>query len=580
MYESLYVFFVVHKSAWDIISYQKQNCKRFFKKSKKNLATNGILPDFCVFGSIFWQHWGLKLYFTAALIIYFTKNILFGDHMTNKKRFLRDGIMLSAVTLITRSVAMTFSAFLAGAIGSEGVGLFTLVMTVYSFALTLATSGVGLAVTRLVAASPEDRRGALSAALLYSSIFGAASCLILLILSPFICHRLINSPEALPLIRILALTLPAVALSVAFNGYFVGVRRVRSNALTQIFGQIMRILLSYALVSAYGGASSADSLRYVCIAILITELSTLALIAIQYLIDRILHKSPRGERGSLSSISSVALPLALSQYVRSALISVEHMLIPSRLEKGGLTASEALSGYGILHGMALPAVLLPMAPLSSFSGLLVPEFAHDEAVGNTERISRITSRAAELTLTYAALTCAVILFFADELGAAVYSSAEAGRYLRFLAPVIPIMYLDHVSDQILKGIGEQVYSMWVNIADSFLSIILVFFLLPRMGVVGYAVVIIVMEAFNFLMSYARLRTRINVKIRLIPGFLLPLLFASFSCAVSGRIFLCGGDSFPLICKILFAICLFVFFDRICDLVLCNIHKSKKTANFF
>jgi stage V sporulation protein B len=378
----------------------------------------------------------------------------------------------------------------------------------------------------------------------------------------------------MPLIRILALTLPFVSLSVAFNGYFVGVRRVRANALVQIFSQLMRILLSSALVSAYGGEEPIASLRLICLAILITELTSFALIVIQYLIDRVLHKSPLKERGRISEISSVALPLALSQYVRSALVSIEHMLIPKRLEKGGLTSSEALSSYGILHGMALPAVLLPMSPLSSFSGLLVPEFARDQAMGNYSRMSRLTTRAMELTLTYASVVAAVVFYFSDELGTIIYSSAEAGSYLRILAPVIPIMYLDHVSDQILKGIGEQVYSMWVNIADSFLSIILVFFLLPPMGIRGYALVIIIMEAFNFIMSFARLRSRIKVRIPILKGLLFPLALAGLCCRVSSTIFL-SSERVALICKILFTICLFVFLDRICNIILCNINKRKK-----
>lgn len=495
--------------------------------------------------------------------------------MTNKKRFIRDGIMLSAVALMTRSVSILFSAFLSGAIGSEGVGLFTLVMTVYSFALTLATSGVGLAATRIVAASPENRRGSLIAALTYSAFFGALSCILLLLLSPLTCQRLISSEEAMPLIRILALSLPAVALTVAFNGYFVGVRRVRANALVQIFSQLMRILLSYFLVKTYGGRDTIASLRLICIAILVTELCSLALIAIQYFIDQRIHKSPLIERGSISEIASIALPLALSQYVRSALISVEHMLIPKRLEKGGLSPSEALSGYGILHGMALPVVLLPMSPLSSFSSLLVPEFAHDEATHNTERMSRLTSRALELTLAYASLVSMVIFFFSEDLGRVIYSSVEAGRYLRILSVVVPIMYLDHVSDQILKGIGEQVYSMWVNIADSFLSIILVFFLLPRLGVEGYAVVIILMEAFNFIMSFARLKRRIPVRVHLLVSLIFPFLISIVSCLFAGRLIPSTDAVFSLICRILLAICSFVFLNRIYNIILCNIDKCQK-----
>lgn len=500
--------------------------------------------------------------------------------MTSKKRFIRDGVMLTLVALITRVVSMAFSAFLSGVVGSEGLGLFTLVMTVYSFALTLATSGVGLAVTRAVAATPDRRRGTLGAALLYSLIFGSLACLLLFILSPLICRYLISSPEALPLLEILALSLPATSLTAALGGYFIGVRRVRANALVQIFSQLLRIVLSYALVTGQGRGDPEAALRLICLSVLITEISTLALMAIQYFIDEYLHKSPLVKRGRLSEISSVALPLALSQYVRSGLISFEHILIPKRLMRGGLTSSEALSGYGTLHGMALPTLLLPMSPLSSFSGLLVPEFAKDEAEGNRERMSRLTCRAIRLTLAYASLASAVIFAFSRELGEAVYSSTEAGRYLSFLAPVIPIMYLDHVCDQILKGVGEQVYSMWVNIADSALSLLLVFFLLPPMGVPGYALVIVLMEAFNFIMSARRLGKRISLRGVLTWELLLPLPTAALTVLVSTLIFPSEGASsspVPLVCKIIVTICLFVFLDRIEAIVLCNIDKKKKCS---
>ena len=521
-----------------------------------------------------------KPHYEGRLLIYFTKKYYFGDLMTNKKRFIRDGIMLSLVAILTRGVSMAFSAFLSGAVGSDGLGLFTLVMTVYSFALTLATSGVGLAVMRAVASDYENRRSYLRSALLYSAAFGFLSCLILIALAPFICSRLISAPEALPLLHILALTLPAVALTSALGGYFIGVRRVRSNALVQIFSQLLRIVLCYALVSS-GEARGREALRLIAISILITEVASLALMAIQYLIDSGVHRSPLIKRGKVSDIASVALPLALSQYVRSALISIEHLLIPKRLIHGGLSSEEALSGYGILHGMALPAILLPMSPLSSFSGLLVPEFAEDEAAGNKARMSSLTCRAIRAALAYAILVSAVIFAFSAELGEAIYSSAEAGKYLRILAPVIPIMYLDHVADQILKGVGEQVYSMWVNIADSAISLVLVFVLLPRLGVPGYAVVIIAMETFNFLMSVSRLAKRVSLRGIFSPDLLLPIPSAVIACLISSRIFTSHAHEnaiAPLLYKICFAICLFVFLDRILSMFLCNIYKRKKSPN--
>ena len=256
----------------------------------------------------------------------------------------------------------------------------------------------------------------------------------------------------------------------------------------------------------------------------------------------------------------MALPLAVSAYIRSALTTLEHILIPRRLRSGGHTSAEALSDYGILHGMALPMLLYPMAPLTSFAGLLVPEFSEGEARGDGARMARIASEAINATLVYSIATAVFMMLFSEELGYAVYGSYEAGYYISVMAPVIPIMHLDHVSDAMLKGMGEHVYSMWVNIADSFLSIILVWLLLPSLGIGGYAIVIVFMEGFNFALSAHRLRRRVKTSIKPVSSVVIPLLSALIASCLSKRLFLFEGRMAApvwLFLKLIFAVCVFL-----------------------
>ena len=103
--------------------------------------------------------------------------------MTNRTRFLINGLLLTLVGFTMRGVALFLGAYVSGVIGAEGVGLQSLIGTVYSFAVTLATSGVGLSVTRLVA-SAIGEGGAkseriLRGAFLYALIFGGAATLLL-----------------------------------------------------------------------------------------------------------------------------------------------------------------------------------------------------------------------------------------------------------------------------------------------------------------------------------------------------------------------------------------------------------------
>jgi stage V sporulation protein B len=141
---------------------------------------------------------------------------------------------------------------------------------------------------------------------------------------------------------------------------------------------------------------------------------------------------------------------------------------------------------------------------------------------------------------YAIIVAVFIFAFSEELGYVIYDTYAAGRYIGFLAPVIPLMYLDHVTDSMLKGIGEHVYSMWINIADSFLSVFLVWVMIPIFDIVGYAMVIILMELFNFTFSYLRLRKRIDFTFNPCRAFILPSLVAIMSAILAKRAFIFVG----------------------------------------
>jgi stage V sporulation protein B len=211
------------------------------------------------------------------------------------------------------------------------------------------------------------------------------------------------------------------------------------------------------------------------------------------------------------------------------LLAIEHILIPRGLLSFGAGSSEALSAYGSLQSMALPIVLYPAAVTSAFAGLLIPEMTAQQSANNRIEIRYIAQRVYQLTLLFAIGTSAVMLCFSAPLGEALYGSSEVGNFIRLLAPLVPVMYLDTATDALLKGLGEQVYSMRVNILDALICVICVALLVPRMGIAGYLVTIYVTEILNAALSITRLLRVSGFSPR--PGKLLvrPLLCAFASC---------------------------------------------------
>ena len=503
--------------------------------------------------------------------------------MNRRKKFIYNGIMLTLVGLAMRSVSIAFNSYITKTVGAEGIGLFTLIMNIYGFAVTFATSGISLTVTRLVADAIGDGREGecrkiMRNATLYSLIFSSAASLVLYFFSNyFSIHVLLDGRSAEPL-RILSFSLIPLSLTSALSGYFIGVKRVTKNAVAQVLCQAFKIVITLLSLIRFSGRGVVYTVIGLTLSITLTELFGFLVVFFEYLIDK-RRLSGKAERAvsRFSHITSMALPLALSAYIRSALLTLEHSLIPKGLTKRGDSASEALSSYGILHGMALPMLIYPMAVLSSFAGLLVPEFAESAARGEGERMRRIAGEALEATLLYASAVAVFMYVFSEEIGYVMYDSYYAGHYIALMSVVIPIMYLDHVADSMLKGIGEHVYSMWVNIADALISVVLVWILIPVMGIGGYAVVIIAMEGFNFILSVTRLYKKLPFKINFLRSFFLPLISALLSATMSKALFqMCGKEANGvwLVLKIVFAVCCFIVFNRLIKII--KIGNGKKS----
>ena len=70
-----------------------------------------------------------------------------------KRKFLLQGIALTAFSLFFRITNIGYRAYLSGKIGAEGMGLYQLIFSVFLLAITLSTSGISLAVTRMVTAA-------------------------------------------------------------------------------------------------------------------------------------------------------------------------------------------------------------------------------------------------------------------------------------------------------------------------------------------------------------------------------------------------------------------------------------------
>lgn len=454
--------------------------------------------------------------------------------MAGAKKVLANTAIMTAVSLLMRTIGVSFSVYLTARIGTEGIGIFQLIITVYSLAVTFSCAGIRLATTRvavgIVAHSHCSMSKSISQCVAFAAAGGAFFGTVLYLFADKIALLWLESPLTASPLRILAISLPFVAMSNSLGGFFAGVGLIAQYSGVQLLEQGIKIAVTVSLLKS---GIFAGELTAVVTGMTASEIASLT-VALG-LFGYGVNKSGCRECTNAADIFKtlrIALPDAVGTCARSILLTVEHLLIPRGLKSSGSSAREALSAYGSIHAMALPVLLYPSAVLSSLSSLLVPELASRLEVNNKAAIERIVYKVSRLTLIFSIGTAGIMLCFARGFSFAVYSSDEATVYLRILAPLIPIMYLDMTVDGMLKGLDQQVYSMRYNIIDSALCVVLVAVLLPVFAVKGYIFILYVSELINFFLSVGRLIkvSRLHIEA---ADIIKPLICTILACGAAG-----------------------------------------------
>lgn len=464
-----------------------------------------------------------------------------------KRTFFSNTVVLAASFQILRVFGIFIIAYLASRIGTEGIGLYQLIFTLYVLVATLVTSGIGTAVTRLVAESmgksgQKSASNVLRYCILYSLAISIAVGIALYFAAGFIGTTFLNDSRTILSIQIMAPSLPFMAVISCLRNYFYGVRKAIQPASIMLFEQIIQFLILLAIIGSFAG----KGLEYACFAVILTSVAaegiTFIYSLILYLIDKRRSKLVIvRDKDIQHKILGIAVPVAGSSYLRSGLRTVESMLIPSRLRMSGISTKVALSQYGLLIGMVMPILFFPTAILFAISTLLLPEISEANALNDAHKVNLTVSKVLQITLLFSLLFFGIFVFFPGELCMAVYQSREAGTLLRILAPLVPLIYMDILVDSMMNGLNKQTTTLVINIIDYSLRIVLILIFVPQYGLPAYVVIFFISTVLNAFLSLNRLVKASSIKLDLANWVFKPLL----SIAASGLAATLISDLIPM-----------------------------------
>lgn len=445
--------------------------------------------------------------------------------------FLKNTVILTGASLVLRGIGMVFRVYLAAQIGAQGMGLYQLITTVYNLALTIATAGISVAATRMIteeiALGGGQRLRSLCKKLLLASLaLGLLAAGIQFFGADLAAGLWIHDQRAALALRILALSLPVIAITSCLQGYFMARRQVGLTTGAQMAEQLLRIALIMVILPAALGRGLGEACAAVVLAGTAAEIVSGGIIWQGYRRD--LRRVPgtgksAPAKGVLRRLWGIGAPVAATRYVGSALRTLENVMVPGCLAVYTGSRDLALEQFGALKGMAMAVLFFPFSFLATLSTLLLPEITEAYAQGRQRLLLRLVSRTIGITLAVSGLMGGLFTLFAGELGEVLFHDGQVGFYIRVLGPVMPFMYLESMVDGILKGLNQQLSTFRYSVWDSVARIALIALLAPRFGMKGFLFVMLLSNLFTGTLNLHRLLAVTELPIRWGQWVVKPLL---------------------------------------------------------
>ena len=430
----------------------------------------------------------------------------FSHNMIMKKNgFIKGAVILIVFNLIGKVVGAVYRIPLANLLGLQGMGEYQLIFPLYSFLLSVSTSGVPVAISKLVSEynsqnRVQDSKRLLKSAILYLFAISLVCFFIVVFAAKFIAGIQGNLNIYICYYGIAPAILFVGLLSV-FRGYFQGNLMMVPTALSGLVEQIGKLIFGLFFAGRLLPYGVTYGVLGAIIGISVSELLALVFIAGYYFISqRKIAKETQREVCSYRVLSrkllSVALPITFGGLAYPIVSIIDSVLVVNLLMFTGFSSAEATSLFGLQFGIVDPILNIPIIIAVSVSASILPNISKAVALNGEKEVKDLTERAFQIILSIT-LACAVcFVVFGKQILNFLYFNTLSGEglitavKLLFLGCInLIFLSLVQVSAGILQGLGKHNVAMKSIVVGAVAKVVLTLVLVSMKDINIYGVMI-------------------------------------------------------------------------------------------
>lgn len=403
-----------------------------------------------------------------------------------KEKFIKSTITLMIGGLLTKVLGIIIKIVMTRLIGTEGIGLYMMILPTFTLFIGLSQFGLPVAVSKFVAEDDKNNIKLISSLVVISILINIILIITIILSATFIANNLLHEKRCYLALLSIAVVIPLTSLSSIVRSYFFGKERMFPHVVSNITEDIIRLIT--IIIGAKFFLSK--GLNYaVCFIVLTNVISELtSIIVLIFFIPKnttIKKKDFLPSSKYIKESLDIAIPNTFARLIGSIGYFLEPIILTNTLLFIGYKSKFILYEYGILNGYVMPLVLLPSFFTLAISQALLPVVSRNYHERRTNSVKKKIQQAIFFSLLIGIPVTISFLLFPNFYLKVIYNTTKGVEYLRFLAVICLFQYIQAPLSFSLDAMGKSSDNMKAVFIGTVLRTILLFtFSLFKIGLWG------------------------------------------------------------------------------------------------
>lgn len=376
-----------------------------------------------------------------------------------KNKFIKSTLILVIGGFFTKMLGMLIKIVLTRLIGTEGIGLYSMIMPTFLLLNSIAQLGLPTALNVLISSNKYNNKNLVFTSIVISLSIDILIMLFLVISCNYLSNNLLNDSRlTLGLISI-GFVLPFITISNCLRSYFFAKERMYPHVITNIIEDLVKLIFIIIGIPFFLNKGIEFVIAFVILSNIFCELSSIIIFIFLIPNFKCSKKELKPNKKNIKALFKIAIPTTGSRLIGSIGYFLEPIIITFVLLKIGYTNKFIVNEYGIINGYVMQLVLLPSFFTGAISQALIPIVSKNYVLGNYKYISKKIKQAIFFCLLIGIPATIIFELFPDVLLKFLFNTNKGIQYIKVIAPICLMHYIQSPIASSLQAMNKAKISM-------------------------------------------------------------------------------------------------------------------------